>query len=139
MYLFLDTEFTGLRKGTTLISIAFVAEDCRYFYAELTDYDRCQVDGWIRQHVIQHLLWPDGDAFTTRLVDGEKWSVMMRGAKDAVAAELRSWLSQFVSVYVVGDVPAFDWVLFCDLFGGALSLPASVYYIPLDIATMAFC
>lgn len=35
--LFLDTEFTELAPGNKLISIALVAEDGRYFYAELTD------------------------------------------------------------------------------------------------------
>lgn len=37
MKLFLDTEFTDLVPGNKLISIALVAEDGEYFYAELTD------------------------------------------------------------------------------------------------------
>ena len=42
--LFLDTEFTGLHKDTTLISLALVDKQNRYFYAEFTDYDKYQVD-----------------------------------------------------------------------------------------------
>lgn len=39
MKIFFDTEFTGLHKDTTLVSIGMVSEDNRQFYAELTDYD----------------------------------------------------------------------------------------------------
>lgn len=39
MNIFFDTEFTGLHKNTTLISIGCVDENGRTFYAELTDYD----------------------------------------------------------------------------------------------------
>ena len=42
--IFFDTEFTGLHQNTTLISIGLIAETGQTFYAELTDYDRCQVD-----------------------------------------------------------------------------------------------
>jgi DNA polymerase III epsilon subunit-like protein len=38
MKIFFDTEFTGLHKDTTLISIGLVSEDNRKFYAELIDY-----------------------------------------------------------------------------------------------------
>ncbi len=34
---FFDTEFTGLRQQTTLISIGLVAETGETFYAELTE------------------------------------------------------------------------------------------------------
>ena len=36
MNIFFDTEFTGLRKDTTLISIGMIAENGKTFYAELT-------------------------------------------------------------------------------------------------------
>lgn len=42
--LFFDTEFTGLHKNTTLISIGIVSECGCKFYAELTDYDKTQID-----------------------------------------------------------------------------------------------
>ena len=40
MKVFFDTEFTGLHRNTTLISIGLVSEDGRTFYAEFNDYDR---------------------------------------------------------------------------------------------------
>lgn len=34
------------------------------------------------------------------------------------------------------DCLAYDWVLFCQLFGHAFNIPSNVYYIPFDIATL---
>jgi len=55
MKLFFDTEFTGLHKDTTLISIGIVSEDGRKFYAEFTDYDESQCNDWIKENVIKNL------------------------------------------------------------------------------------
>ena len=44
MKIFFDTEFTGLHKNTTLISIGCIDEAGRTFYAEFIDYDRSQYD-----------------------------------------------------------------------------------------------
>ena len=55
MKLFFDTEFTGLRKDTTLISIGIVSEDERKFYAEFTDYDESLCNNWIKRNVIDNL------------------------------------------------------------------------------------
>ena len=40
MKAFFDTEFTGLHKDTTLISIGIVMADGREFYRELNDYNK---------------------------------------------------------------------------------------------------
>lgn len=56
MKLFFDTEFTGLRKDTTLISLGIVSEDGRKFYAEFIDYDENQCDDWIIENVIKNLI-----------------------------------------------------------------------------------
>lgn len=53
MKVFFDTEFTGLHKNTTLISLGCVDENGRTFYAEFTDYDKSQVDDWINENVIK--------------------------------------------------------------------------------------
>ena len=117
--IYFDTEFTGLHKNTTLISIGLVSHDGREFYAELTDYDQSQVDDWLRENVISNLT---GEGIV--------------GNKETVANALREWLGQFNSVTMVSDCLAYDWVLFCDLFGHAFNIPKNVYYIPLDLSTM---
>lgn len=58
MKLFFDTEFTGLRKSTTLISIGIVSEDGRKFYAEFVDFNISQCDKWIKENVLQNLNLP---------------------------------------------------------------------------------
>lgn len=58
MNLFFDTEFTGLRKNTTLISIGIVSEDGRKFYAEFSDFDIRQCDNWIKENVLRNLYLP---------------------------------------------------------------------------------
>ena len=56
MKVFFDTEFTGLRKDTTIISIGLVSDNYKKFYAEFTDYDKDQVDDWIKDNVINNLI-----------------------------------------------------------------------------------
>ena len=55
MNVYFDTEFTGLHKGTTLISIGLIASNGKKFYAEIVDYDRSQVNDWIKENVINNL------------------------------------------------------------------------------------
>lgn len=56
MNLYFDTEFTGLRQNTTLISIGIVAENGEKFYAELIDFDWKQVDDWIKENVLDNFI-----------------------------------------------------------------------------------
>lgn len=56
---FFDTEFSGLHKNTTLISIGLISECGKTFYAELTDYDTTQIDGWLQTNVLDNLLLND--------------------------------------------------------------------------------
>ena len=53
MLIFLDCEFTDLIPGNKLISIALVAEDGKYFYAELTDtYQRSECSDFVMNVVL---------------------------------------------------------------------------------------
>lgn len=60
----------------------------------------------------------------------------VKGDKERVAEELIHWLLQFDKIEIWSDCLAYDWVLFCDLFGHAFKIPGNVYYIPFDICTM---
>ncbi len=91
MRVYLDTEFTGFHQGTTLVSIGCVATNGRTFYAELTDYDESQVNGWLNDNVIAHLRY--GGHPPTQIVEGanEVW----RGDQAVVKAALGAWLASF--------------------------------------------
>ena len=133
MRVFFDTEFTGLVQGTTLISIGLVSEDGRTFYAEFNDYDTSKIDDWLRESVINHLRFI-GEAKSTPKVDFEHHA--MKAHRAVVAEDLSIWLSQFDRVEIWSDCLAYDWVLFCQLYGGAMNIPKNIYYIPFDISTL---
>jgi hypothetical protein len=133
MKIFFDTEFTGLHQKTTLISIGCIAEDRLKFYAEFTDYDKSQVNEWIQKHVIDNLKFDDIEKNWYQDYD---LNYNIKGDTAYVAEHLRKWLSQFEAVEMWSDCLAYDWVLFCQIFGHAFNIPPNVYYIPFDIATL---
>jgi len=132
MRLFLDTEFTGLHQSTTLISIGIKAANGKKFYAESTSYDPSQVDDWIKENVIDNLLFPNEDDKCVELGD----YTYVKGPEDVISVQLAKWLTQFDKVEIWSDCLAYDLVLFNQLFGGALSVPDCVYYIYYDICTL---
>lgn len=136
MKIFFDTEFTGLHKNTTLISIGLVAETGESFYAEFTDYDKSQANDWIKENVISktHYLKENGNLSSeSRKLD----FMFFKGTKEEIRQELYAWLAQFDSeIEMWSDCLAYDWVLFCDIFGTAFDLPSGIYYIPFDICTL---
>ena len=125
MKLFFDTEFTGLKKNTTLVSIGIVAENGKKFYAEFTDYDAKQVDKWVKENVIDNLLL-DGMGDGVSETDENPSCVLVRGNKEYVKDELVEWISQFDSVQFISDVCHYDFVLLIDIFGTAFDLPENV-------------
>lgn len=138
MIIFFDTEFTGLRNGTTLISIGCVSEDGKEFYAELTDYDKSQVNEWVKGNVISKLCFPEQiqELGRPRQPKVTERCFEAKGTRDDISLLLRDWLAQFGLVEMWSDCLAYDWVLFCDLFGGAFRIPKNVYYIPFDLSTL---
>ncbi len=130
---FFDTEFSGLHKNTTLISIGLISECGKTFYAELTDYDTTQIDGWLQTNVLNNLLL--NDINTTRY-SGNNDSLVLKCDTKTLEFMLREWLSQFEQVEIWSDCLSYDWVLFNNIFGHAFNIPENVHYIPYDICTV---
>ena len=132
-YIYFDTEFTGLRKDTSLISIGLIDSDGRTFYAEFTDYDKSQVDKWIRQNVINNLMNP------VNTFEGKHWK--MTGNKRRVGTKLLQWLQPKIEegriIQFVADVCHYDFVLLLDLLipngGTAIDLPKSISATCVDV------
>lgn len=138
---FFDTEFTGLHKNTTLISIGLISECGKVFYAELTDYDRNQINDWLQKSVIDNLYLekphtPSAEARINYKEFKDKGNVTYCGDNSHLAETLQDWLNQFEQVEIWSDCLAYDWVLFCNIFGDAFSIPKNVYYIPFDLCTL---
>lgn len=121
MKLYFDTEFTGLHKNTTLISIGIIDENNRMFYGVFTDYDKSQVNEWIEKHVIGNLKFelPDSLNIMTYVV----------GNTTAIRYQLLKWLDEgdYKLIEFVSDVSHYDFVLLIDLlYGEALKMPENV-------------
>jgi len=131
--IFFDTEFTGLHQDTTLISIGCVSDNDKTFYAEFDDYDRSQMTDWLERNVVPKLSKPK----YSRIND----NVKMYGSKKQIASEIKNWLYSITDktgeqLEFWGDCLHYDWILFCELYGGSQYIPSNVYYIPFDISTM---
>lgn len=136
MRIFFDTEFTGLHKETTLISIGLVSEDGHKFYAELTDYDEDQCDDWIIKNVLGHLILSGNEELKEELYGDENTTTLL-GNKAMVAAALKEWLKNkfpHSNIQFVSDVCHYDMVLLIDLlWGSAVEIPQYVYPFCWDI------
>lgn len=115
MKIYFDTEFTGLHKNSTLISVGLITEDNHRFYAEFNDYDQSQCDDWIKEHVISKLKWNDRDVYIH--VDTETKTSWAKNNKENISNLLSLWLKQFKKIEFWGDCVAYDWVLLMDLIG----------------------
>ncbi|MFN8243886.1 MAG: 3'-5' exoribonuclease [Ferruginibacter sp.] len=128
--IFLDTEFTELKQHCALISIALVAESGKEFYAEFTDFDSSLASEWVIAKVLPKC-WLQNNVEFSKTPDG----TYLQGTKTDIKEALQKWLSDFPLVEIWADVLAYDWVLFCELFGGALNLPQNIFFAPSDFST----
>lgn len=142
MRVFFDSEFTGLHRNAQLISLGLIAENGAYFYAEFTDYDDSNLDQWIIDNVIKNLyLEEDYSLYITVARIAEDTyrsydSMTVQDSTEHIRYRLEKWLSQFDKVEIWSDCLAFDWVLFCDIWKHAFSIPSNIFYIPFDICTL---
>lgn len=130
--IFLDTEFTGLHQNTTLISIGLISECGKTFYAELTDYDKTQIDGWLQENVIDNL---SNQMMLNNSYEGIE-NVRCKCDTKILKLYLSQWFEQFEQVEIWSDCLSYDWVLFNQIFGHAFNIPKNVCYIPFDICTL---
>lgn len=128
MKIFFDTEFTGLHKNTTLISIGLVDENGKTFYAEFSDYDESQCDDWIKENVINNLKLGKYEHFSVSQENTEVY-----GSKNFIMKHLSNWLSEYDEVELISDCCHYDMVLFIDIFGGAFDIPKNVNPVCHDI------
>lgn len=133
MIFFLDTEFTSLTQQAQLLSIAIVDENENVFYAEFTDYDSDNISEWINENVISQFFLSSEKTLTSS-------SIFIKGNTELVKYELVKWLEAYknTTCKFIADVYMYDWVLFAELFGGALHLPTFIDFMPIDFATLLF-
>lgn len=129
--IYFDTEFTGLRKDTDLISIGLVAEGGNTFYAEFTDYDRTKLNAWLFKNVIKNLEHPE--------YNPDYKDYRIEADRKLIQFHLNKWLETVRDgreVQFVSDCASYDTVLLFDLLTGggtALDLPEWISPVVFDI------
>lgn len=114
MRFFIDTEFEERPDYLKLISIAIVAEDGQEWYAENRHWPGVDVfgrplsiDPWLVENVVPHLTTADH-----------------RLRPDKIAEGIAKFINRYEGPHEFwGYFPAYDWVLFCWLFGRMIDLP----------------
>lgn len=118
MLIFFDTEFTDLHADAQLISIGFVSEDGRTFYAELADGDAwhwANAGDFAKEEVLPLL---EGGACLMAMVD--------------LSGRLSAWLAEFAQpVQLATDSLAWDWHWMQQIFRAPGSWPANLAPRPL--------
>lgn len=134
---FLDTEFTGLYQHASLISIGLISESGKRFYGEFTNFKENyeSIDPWVKDNVIGQLSY-NSDVNTLDIQEKTGVDKIWLGSEFSIAHEIKQWVSKLGYVEIWSDCLAYDWVLFCQLFGGAQYLPKEIFYIPFDISTL---
>ena len=121
MKCFFDFAFTGLYQNTTPISIGLVKENGQSFYGVFNDFDKTAINDWLKENVINHL-YDEAPKYI--------------GPKHRMGERVANFLSPNTKYEMWGDCLAYDWVLFCEMFGSAFNVPINIYYIPFDICTL---
>lgn len=134
MNVYFDTEFTGLHKYTSLISLGLITDTNKELYLEFTDYIYNQCDEWIQKNVI------DNTIFLKNGVIKDSSSLLMKDNCICSNSEncknyLKQWLGKFNEpIQLISDVCHYDMVLFIDLFGNAFDLPDFISPVCHDIS-----
>lgn len=150
--LYFKTQHTNYNVSATLISLGIVADSGEEFYAEFTDFNYTQIDEFHRTVIFPNLFidkFPKKEAFqwftvadpggttSCTVIMPEEGSVYVKGGTQTIVKQLIGWLDGFKEkVRFYGDTCSYDWVLFCQMFGGAMELPLDmISHIPIDLST----
>lgn len=129
MRIFIDFEFTRLRQDAQPISVGMVAEDGQEFYAVFSNFRRVEVSKFVQKEVLPNLYCQNVNGPN---IIKPTWTV---------AKEISHWLAQYDTVEFWGDAPAYDWVLFCELYNDPINkvtFPGNIKpgYLCRDLATL---
>jgi hypothetical protein len=122
----LDTEFIELseKKTIDLISIGIVAGDGREYYAISEEFDASTASEWVVENVLNKLPPRPGSFKSTE--------VSLRQRYESKAWKSRKRIKKELLDFIVPDEngiqfwagwAAYDWVVFCWIFGCMVDLP----------------
>lgn len=126
MRYYLDTEFIEYPGSIQLISLGIVAEDGRTFYAENSSFDERKADNWVKENVLNKLLWWSCDGIGGHkpyISMAENKSIEMFGTISSIKKVLLGFFHGDKSPEFWGYYADYDWVVFCWIFGKMIDLP----------------
>lgn len=115
MRFWFDTEFIDDTRSIDLISIGMVSENGRTYYAVSNEFDASKADSWVQQYVL------------TRLPASYEWKSRAQIKEDIVI-----FIGEMSPEFWVYN-GAYDWVVFCQLFGHIRDLPKGYPWYSNDI------
>jgi hypothetical protein len=136
MNYFLDTEFIELaeHQSIDLISIALVAQDGRKYYAISNEFDPTTASQWVKENVLSKLPPRPGsfnpaEASVRQISESKAWKSR---------ATIKKELLEFIipdenGINFWGGWSAYDWVVFCWIFGSMNDLPKGYPYYCNDV------
>lgn len=113
-----DTEFIDDGKTIDLISIGIISEDGRMYYAESNEFDEAKACEWVQKNVIA-------------ILDGGGKS------RSQIRDEVRAFVGDDAHPEFWTYYGAYDWVVFCQLWGTMLSLPPAWPNLCMDIKQLS--
>lgn len=118
---YIDTEFIEYPHTIDLISIGIVSEDNRMFYAENMDCDFSKANDFVREKVIPNLYL---EKFGDDGYNGKNNLDTVYDCKEAIKYSILDFISEYCChPEFWGYYCAYDWVVFCWLFGSMADLP----------------
>ena len=131
MKYFIDTEFAEKPNTIDLISIGIKCEDGRMFYAENMDFNKNLANYWVEANVLPKLRWHNlkfWNGFTKVDFDNPK-DIRIYGSLIDIRCEILDFIGKDIPEFW-GYYSAYDWVVFCWLFGAMVDLPKGwpMYY-----------
>lgn len=131
MKYFFDIEFieSSERKTIDLISIGILAEDGRKYYAISTEFDESLASEWVKENVLNKLpprpgTFNPAEALFSTLNESKAWK-----SRETIKQEILNFVVPDESgIEFWADYGAYDWVVFCWIFGCMVDLPDGYPY-----------
>lgn len=122
MRYYLDTEFDETPDQLTLLSLALRAQDGRELYLVSSDFSSALCNSWVQENVITHLY-----ALPASYV----------GPRDTFREQIEAFVVNSDRPQFWGYYSAYDWFLFCRLWGGMLNMPTRFPKVCHDLKQLA--
>ena len=124
---FLDTEFIEDGKTIDLISIGIVSKEGRQYYACNDECDLSRANDWVKANVLpllpsKHIGVNPGNPDVS---PGVRQDILTWKMKDEIAKDILKFCdpSKYGRPEFWANYAAYDWVVFCQLFGRMIDLP----------------